>query len=144
MEIKAKTRLTFAGMTAGALLAGVNVAQACCPDGGHGAAVAVTGLGERAPKAENLALDPTWRIYEFERDGVTYLQINDLTGTVRAGVGQIKDTLWVLPMGKDVARVVLPAKNAGLHGTVAYRTSRFTVRAVPNTAGDAWVVTATH
>jgi len=144
METKAKTLMKFAGMTAGVLLAGVSVAQACCPDGGHGAPVAVTGLGESAPRAENLALDPAWRIYEFERDGVTYLQINDLTGTVRAGVGQIKDTLWVLPMGKDVARVALPAKNASVQGTVVYRTSRFTVRVVPNTAGDAWVVTATN
>ncbi len=144
MEIKAKTLIKFTGAMAGVLLAGANVAQACCPDDGHGAPAAVTGLGESAPEAANLALDPAWRIYEFERDGVTYLQINDLTGTVRAGVGQIKETLWVLPMGKDVARVALPAKNASAQGTVVYRTSRFTVRVVPNTVGDAWIVTATN
>ncbi|MCW1777265.1 hypothetical protein NB693_23345 [Pantoea ananatis] len=33
------------------------------------------------------------------RDGVTYLQINDATGVVRAAVGRINETLWVLPMG---------------------------------------------
>lgn len=76
------------------LLAGAHAAQACCLDGGHGApAAAAAGLSEALPKARNLALDPAWRIYEFSRDGVTCLQINDATDTVRAAVVRVNDTL---------------------------------------------------
>ncbi|KAB7770398.1 hypothetical protein CEK69_10955 [Xanthomonas sp. LMG 12462] len=128
---------------AGALLACTGAAQACCPDGGHGAPAASAGLGESLPKARNLALDPAWRIYEFSRDGVTYLQINDVAGTVRAAVGRVNDTLWVLPMGADVARVTLPAKGTGTSGSVVYQTSGFVVRLVPGgNGGDSWQISA--
>ncbi len=127
---------------AGVLLAGASVAHACCPDGGHGSPAAAAGLGESLPKARNLALDPAWRIYEFERDGVTYLQINDVPGTVRAAVGRINDTVWVLPMGADVTRVTLPAKAASAKGAVVYQTSSFVVRVVPGSIGNAWEIRA--
>ncbi|WP_369944166.1 hypothetical protein [Xanthomonas medicagonis] len=141
MEMK-KTGVLARIALAGVLLAGAGAAQACCPDGGHGAPAAGAGLGESLPKARNLALDPAWRIYEFQRDGVTYLQINDVAGKVRAAVGRINDTLWVLPMGADVARVSLPATTAGSAGTVVYQTSGFVVRVVPGSAGNAWDIRA--
>lgn len=137
METK-KTGVLVRIALAGMLLAGAGAAQACCPDGGHGAPAASAGLGESLPKARNLASDPAWRIYEFQRDGVTYLQINDVAGKVRAAVGRINDTLWVLPMGADVARVRLPAKAASAPGTVVYQTSGFVVRVVPGSGGNAW------
>ncbi|WP_307734430.1 hypothetical protein [Xanthomonas albilineans] len=117
-------------------------AQACCPDPGHHTPSVTAGLGESAPKAPNLALDPAWRIYEFKRDGVSYLQINDLTGTVRAAVGNISGTLWVLPMGVDVSHVSLPAKGADPRGTVVYQTSTFIVRVIPGPQGNKWEITA--
>lgn len=110
------------------------------PFGGHGVPAA-TGLGESAPRAANLATDSAWRIYEFRRDGVTYLQINDATGVVRAAVGRINDTLWVLPMGKDVARVSLSSTPAA-PGRVVYQTGDFVVWLRPDAKGDAWVVTS--
>ncbi|MCW0366601.1 hypothetical protein NB699_001584 [Xanthomonas sacchari] len=141
MEMK-KTSMVARIALAGVLLAGTHVAQACCPDGGHGAPAAAAGLGEALPKARNLALDPAWRIYEFQRDGVTYLQINDVAGTVRAAVGRVNDTLWVLPMGADVGRVTLPAKGASTAGAVVYQTSGFVVRVVPGSGGNAWQISA--
>lgn len=58
----------------------------CCPSSGGIGAHAMTGLGDSNPKAANLAIDPSLAIYELHRDGVTYLQINDVTGVVRAVV----------------------------------------------------------
>ncbi|WP_045761427.1 hypothetical protein [Xanthomonas albilineans] len=116
-------------------------AQACCPNGTHRSPPPATGLGESAPKATNLALDPAWSIYEFKRDGVSYLQINDLTGTVRAAVGNISGTLWVLPMGADVSRVSLPVKGSDPRGTVVYQTSAFIVRVIPGLQGNNWEIT---
>ncbi len=101
-----------------------------------------TGLGESAPTSLNLSLDPAWRIYEFKRDGVSYLQINDLTGTVRAAVGNISGTLWVLPMGADVSRVALPVKGNDPRGTLVYQTSAFIVRVIPGRQGNKWEITA--
>jgi hypothetical protein len=87
------------------------LAQNCgCPDDGHGYAGGQNsvGLGESFPDAPDLADSPAWAVYEFERDGVRYVQINDQTGAIRASVGRIDDTFWVLPIGSDVDRVSVP------------------------------------
>ncbi|WP_045738932.1 hypothetical protein [Xanthomonas sp. MUS 060] len=143
MEIKTSTVVKI--VLAGVLQTVAISAQACCPDTGHGAPTAptmATGLGESAPKAPDLSLDPSWHIYEFKRDGVSYLQISDLTGTVRAAVGNISGTLWVLPMGVDVSRVSLPTKWSDSRGTLVYQTSAFTVRAIPSRHGNKWEIKA--
>ncbi|MBB5944028.1 hypothetical protein GGR64_003633 [Xanthomonas arboricola] len=114
-------------------------AQTCCPSGGHG--VVGKGLGESVPQALNLATDSAWRIYEFSRDGVNYLQINDANGVVRAAVGRIGKTLWVLPMGSDVARVTVTAAPV-VPGRVVYRTADVVVRLRADGRGDAWEVTS--
>ncbi|WP_052689956.1 hypothetical protein [Xanthomonas sp. GPE 39] len=143
MEIKTNTMLNI--VLAGVLQTVAISAQACCPDTTHGAPIApmmATGLGESAPKASDLSLDPSWHIYEFNRDGVRYLQISDLTGTVRAAVGNISGTLWVLPMGVDVSRVSLPAKGSDPRGTLVCQTSAFIVRAIPGSHGNKWEIKA--
>ncbi len=101
-----------------------------------------TGLGESTPKAPDLSLDPSWHIYEFQRDGFSYLQVSDLTGTVRAAVGNINGMLWVLPMGVDVSRVSLPAKGSVPRGTVVYQASTFMVRVIPGRQVNKWEITA--
>ncbi|MCW0399273.1 hypothetical protein ACQHIH_21875 (plasmid) [Xanthomonas sontii] len=138
MKIKAYNLALI--VAAGMALSFQAQAQSCCPSGGHGVPAA-TGLGESAPRAANLATDSTWRIYEFQRDGVNYLQINDATGVVRAAVGRINKTLWVLPMGKDVARVTLSVTPAS-PARVVYQTRDFVVWVRSDAAGDAWVVTS--
>lgn len=83
-------------------------AQCGCPSDGNGAPKAVTGLGQSHPNAVDMAPDPKWQVYEFERDGIRYTQVNDQNGTVRAAAGQIGDTFWVMPIGADADRVAVP------------------------------------
>ncbi|NHF68145.1 hypothetical protein [Xanthomonas hortorum] len=142
-------------LIAGLFASSAAMAQ-CCGTGGIGAH-AMTGLGDSNPKAANLAVDPSLAIYELHRDGVTYLQINDVTGVVRAVVARVDNALWTLPMGKDVERVVLPPTNKISASTrsndpatldviqrdqarLVYKTKNFTVLARREATGDRWIV----
>ncbi|MCD0277464.1 hypothetical protein JWH04_00445 [Xanthomonas melonis] len=143
-------------LTAGFFASSAAMAQ-CCPSSGGVGAHAMTGLGDSNPKAANLAIDPSFAGYEFYRDGVTYLQINDVTGEVRAVVARVDNAFWTLPMGKDVERVVLPAANRISpstgpddpatrdaiqrdQGRLIYKTKNFTVLARRGATGDQWLV----
>ncbi|MDQ1093125.1 hypothetical protein QE400_002538 [Xanthomonas sacchari] len=137
--MKTKAKGLAIVVVAGLALSFQAQAQSCCPSGGHG--VVGKGLGESVPRALNLATDASWRIYEFSRDGVNYVQINDANGVVRAAVGRIGKTLWVLPMGSDVARVSLTASPA-TPARVVYRSADVVVRVRTQARGDAWEVTA--
>lgn len=83
---------------------------ACCPSDGQTSPKAATGLGDANPPSADLAVDPLWEVYEFERDGIRYVQINDAGGSVRAAVGRIANTFWVMPIGTDADRVAVPGK----------------------------------
>lgn len=80
-------------------------AKCGCPDDGIGAQKAASGLGQEFPTAPDLAADSAWQVYEFERDGIRYTQVNDQYGNVRAAVGRIGDTFWTMPIGIDADRV---------------------------------------
>ncbi len=123
-----------------ALAENVN-AQSCCPSGGNGSQIATSGLGESAPQATNLSANPGWSIYQFERNGVTYLQINDASGQVRGAIGRIENTAWVTPMGKDVERVSIVDAVDKTRGAVVYDARYFTVQVSSTASGDAWTVT---
>lgn len=89
------------------LFAAPSAMAACgCTDDGHGSPL-LGGhfLGQPFPPGGLVAQDAVWRVYEFEREGIRYVQINDINGIVHAAVGRIGPTLWVLPMGSDVDRV---------------------------------------
>ncbi|WP_307734386.1 hypothetical protein [Xanthomonas albilineans] len=83
-------------------------------------------------------------MFEFQRDGVRYLQVNDAGGRVRAAVGRIGATLWVLPMGGDVARVSVPSVTslASTATSEVYMTADFVVRRWSGAHGDEWEITA--
>jgi hypothetical protein len=115
-------------------------AQSCCPTGG-GSQIARQGLGESAPAATDLSSNATVSIYQFERSGVTYLQINDANGQVRGAIGRIENTAWVTPMGKDVDRVSIVETLDQSRGTVVYDARYFTVQRASTNSGDAWTVT---
>ncbi|WP_102254132.1 hypothetical protein [Xanthomonas arboricola] len=151
----AKNWLMAFCVVAGMLSSGMAMAQ-CCANGGVGVH-AMTGLGDSNPKAANLTMDPSLAIYELHRDGVTYLQINDVTGVVHAVVARVDNALWTLPMGKDVERVVLPAANRISASTssnnppmfdstqrdqarLVYKTKNFTVFNWREAAGEHWIV----
>lgn len=82
-------------------------AKCGCPSDGAGAPAAKSGLGQEFPVAQDLAADATWQVYEFQRDGIRYTQINDQYGNVRAAVGRIGDTFWTMPIGTDADRVTI-------------------------------------
>ncbi len=115
----------------------------CCPSDDKGAPVAARGLGESTPAAPDLAADAAWQIYEFERDGVRYLQVNDSTGAVRAAVGRIGETAWVLPIGRDADRVLFPgdALPAG-NARVLLRSKEVEVVLIENGTTHYWWVRA--
>jgi hypothetical protein len=102
------------------------------------------GLGEQLPPALDLAPDSIWKVFEFERDGIRYVQINDRDGHVRAAVGRIEDLLWVLPVGSDADRVSTPGNPApewASVGQVIFRSGDLMVRWHESPNGDAWSFT---
>jgi hypothetical protein len=117
------------------------LANACCPDGGGGAPKTASGLGESFPVALDMVPDPAWQVYEFERDGVRYIQINDQSGTVRAAAGRIGGTSWVLPIGRDADRVKIngqPVPN--IHGRTLYHSNDVEVVLYRSINGDHWMI----
>ena len=96
-------------------------AAACCPSDGNGIALAKSGMGESLPLAVNLSQDPNWLVYGFERDGISYYQVNDLAGQVRVIVGKIDDQFFTLPAGKSPARTSLPSQRLFVPGNAVRR-----------------------
>ena len=86
-----------------------HVNAACgCPSDGNSAPKAATGLGQEFPSAVDLAADSAWQVYEFERDGVRYTQVNDQYGNVRVATGRIGGTFWLMPSGTDKRTTSVP------------------------------------
>ena len=126
-----------------AMLVFPSMAWACCPSDDKGAPKAARGLGETQPLTTDLATDPAWQIYEFERDGILYTQINDSSGNVRAAVGRIGSTVWVLPIGRDADRVLqssdaLPAGNS----RVLLRSKEVEVVLIDSGSTQHWLIRA--
>jgi hypothetical protein len=116
-------------------------AQCGCPSDKNGSPKAPFGLGQSFPAAPDMAPHPAWQVYEFERDGVRYLQVNDRSGTVRAAVGQIDGTFWVLPIGTDADRVAVPgdALPAGQPTTTIYRSETLQIIRYVSGRQDRWL-----
>ena len=116
-------------------------AKCSCPDDGRDTPLASRGLGESFPAAPDLASDPAWQVYEFQRDGIRYVQVNDQTGKVRAAAGRIGGTAWVMPIGADADRVAVPG-DASPAGTprVLYRGSDVEVVLYQDGAQSRWLI----
>ena len=134
--------LAALGLLTGTLMASPLASAKCgCPDDGHWTPAAARGLGQSFPEAADLAADPAWQVYEFERDGVRYVQVNDLSGNVRAAAGRIGGTFWVMPIGADADRVAVPgdAVPAG-SPRVLYRGADVEVVLYQDGARQRWLV----
>ncbi len=116
-------------------------AQCGCPSDKNGTPKAPFGLGLPFPAAPDMAPNPAWQVYEFERDGIRYLQVNDRYGIVRVAVGHIDGTFWVLPIGTDADRVAVAgdAVPAGTPTTL-YRSGELQVVLYKNGNEDRWLV----
>jgi len=131
------TKLAAATLT---LLTGS--AAACCPDIGHIIGPASTGLGSSYPQARNLSLSDTTRVYVFQREGVSYLQVNDLSGQARTAIGWVANTRWVMPIGVDADRTtILPVGSPVPADTLlVYEADDVTVRLQKAPGGDLWLI----
>jgi hypothetical protein len=116
----------------------------CSCSDGHGAPQAATGLGQQYPQATDLAADPAWQVYEFERDGIRYLQINDASGQVRAATGRIGGTFWVMPIGSDADRVGVDGRTPLVaNARVLYRSSDTEVVLTEVNGQSYWIIRGT-
>jgi hypothetical protein len=117
-----------------------------CPDDGHVAPVVPptigrSGLGEPFPATVDVAPDPAWQVYEFVRDGIRYVQVNDKAGRVRAAVGRIDGTFWVLPIGSDVDRVsISPLASPPVGSRSIYRSNDVEVVLARSGHEDRWII----
>lgn len=60
-----------------------------------------TGLGQSWPNATDVSVSPHYHVYVFLRDGIRYIQVNDLNGTVRGAIAEADHVVLVLPVGVD-------------------------------------------
>ena len=130
-----------------ALIASPLASAGCgCPADGHGAptappAMGGAGMGESFPPAADVAPDPAWQVYEFSRDGIRYVQVNDKAGSVRAAVGRIDGMFWVLPIGSDVDRVsISPLIPSMANSRVIYRSNEVEVLFYRSGNQDRWII----
>lgn len=115
-------------------------AKCGCPSDGAGIAAA-SGLGQEFPAAPDLAVDSAWQVYEFERDGIRYTQVNDRYGKVRAAVGHIGGTFWTMPIGADADRVRVQGDAAPVGvPTVLFRSDDVEVVLYQDGVLQRWVV----
>lgn len=95
----------------------------------HGKEQAKRGLGQAFPDVNNQSLHPAWRLYKFERDGISYYQVNDMAGRLHLIVAKAGDAFWSLPAGESGARISLPVWPQLPHPTSVpieiYRDSEF-------------------
>jgi hypothetical protein len=126
----------------GALTVSADANAKCgCPDDGNWNPKASQGLGQSFPETVDLAADPAWHVYEFERDGVRYTQINDHSGVVRAAAGRIGGTFWVMPIGADADRVSVPGDTmpSGMF-RMLYRSNEVEVLIYQEDVRESWFI----
>jgi hypothetical protein len=66
---------------------------------------ASTGLGQAWPNATDVSASSHYHVYVFVRDGIRYIQVNDLNGTVHGAVAVADNQVLILPVGVDAQRV---------------------------------------
>jgi hypothetical protein len=99
-------------------------------------------LGKAWPNARDVSRSPHWHVYVFERDGVRYVQVNDLNGNVRGAFAVVGGQYLVLPIGRDADRVGTPqqraktmAQSGALPSEAIYQDEAIRVMATPKAAG---------
>lgn len=74
------------------------------PPSGH----VIEGLGERVPaNAKNVSLSPRFKVYKFERQGVTYVQINSAQDEVLTAMIVTPGARQQLPIGSAAGTPVV-------------------------------------
>jgi len=100
-----------------------------------------TGLGQSWPNATDVSSSPRWHVYVFIKDGVRYIQVNDLNGKVRGAFATANGQFLVLPIGTDAESLsagpnaaAISTAATGQTGETVYRDNdvRVTVRPLNN------------
>jgi hypothetical protein len=95
-----------------------------------------TGLGQSWPNATDVSVSPHYHVYVFVRDGIRYIQVNDLNGTVRGAVAMADRVVLVLPVGVDAPYVTTQhAQVPVTSGETVYRDSSTRITATPSNTG---------
>ncbi|MBE1162868.1 hypothetical protein [Dyella acidiphila] len=81
---------------------------------------AATGLGQSWPSTADVSTSPHYHVYVFARDGVRYIQVNDLAGTVRGAVAMADNEVLVLPVGVDAPKVTVSSASTATPKTTGY------------------------
>lgn len=99
-----------------------------------------SGLGQSWPNATDVSASPHWHVYVFQRNGVRYVQINDLGGKVRAAFATASGSFLTLPVGSDAARVATPDEplpaSGNTKGDIVYQDSTVKVLVAPQADGS--------
>lgn len=101
-------------------------------------------LGKSWPNAPDVSTSPHWHVYVFERDGIRYIQVNDLNGSVRGAFASIDGEYIALPMGRDAQRVrVVQGAFVPTRSTdTVYTDGKTKVTAAPQSSGNAMFTAA--
>lgn len=111
-----------------ALLLGCGTAAATTPT--------TTGLGQSWPAATDVSASTQFHVYRFEEAGVSYIQVNDLAGTVRGAVANLDGQLLELPVGVDASHwTIVPEGGTSAAGDTVYQGDGMKVRAAPQPTG---------
>jgi hypothetical protein len=71
-------------------------------------------LGSARPDLLDVSLSPNWHVYVYNHQGLSYVQVNDLTGQVRLIEATGGSDVMVLPIGADAGRVARPHDQASM------------------------------
>lgn len=96
-----------------------------------------TGLGQAWPNNTDVSVSPHYHAYVFARDGVRYIQVNDLTGAVLGAVAVVDNQLLVLPVGVDAENVTVSQAGSDAVKAASSSESVYSDDLVQITAGSA-------
>lgn len=101
-------------------------------------AVPATGLGQSWPNAPDVSRSAHYHVYRFERDGMAYIQVNDLQGKVLGAVAATQGVTFALPIGAQAQSVKVRADPASADlMQVVYQDDGLTVMAASQGDGGA-------
>lgn len=92
------------------------------------------GLGSSQPNRPDVSVSSQYHVYRWQKDGVTYVQVNDQGGNVQMAVASGGGEVLVLPIGAPSNVQVTPASSSAQSGAATvYRDSSVTVKQAAGT-----------